>query len=96
MQTPTEMIREELLYNIPDLKCEKDQLESFLKFIQTEINEAIASGDVTTLRHIEDRLVGRTARVSLKTIHRQRIKVVAVVNTILRTLVRVGYEMPKP
>lgn len=86
--SPTEIIREELMHNFPDLRQEKPQVEAFLQHIQPEINEAVTTGDPDLLRPILDRLKGRTARASLKTIHRERNRVVLIVYTALRVMCR--------
>jgi hypothetical protein len=82
-----DIIREELLYFIPGLKAEKERLENFLKSIQPEVDQALASGDMMSLSFLRDRMIGRTGRVSLGIIHRQRTQVQTVVLTVIRTIV---------
>jgi hypothetical protein len=81
------IIREELIYFLPNLKTQKEQLENFLKSIQPEIDQALASGDKMSLGFLRDRMIGRTGRVSLGLIHRQRVQVQTIVMTCIRTLV---------
>jgi hypothetical protein len=85
-----EIIRDELLYFIPNLKTEKDRLESFLQSIKPEIDQALATGDKTSLAFLRDRMIGRTGRVSLGVIHRQRTQVQTIVLVVLRTLVAIA------
>ena len=84
----TNIIREELLNLLPDLNSEKDKVEYFLKSIQPEIDQALASGDLKNLGFLKDRLIGRTSRISLGLIQREKVKVIQLVSTVLRSLVR--------
>ncbi len=85
-----EIIRGELLYFIPNLKTEADRLEAFLKSIQPEIDQALATGDRMSLAFLRDRMIGRTGRVSLGIIHRQRTQIQTVVLTAIRVMVAVA------
>jgi hypothetical protein len=81
------IIEQELLYFVPGLKADREKLQHFMRSIQPEVDQALASGDVMSLAFLRDRMIGRTGRISLGTIYRQRAQVQTVVMTVIRTLV---------
>jgi hypothetical protein len=83
-----QILSEELLDSVDGLSNAKPQLEYFLTSLDKEINEVLGTTDLEDLKWINDRLVGRTARTSLGPIHKHRTKVIIIVRTIFRLVVR--------
>jgi len=73
-----------------NLKASETQMRQFLASIQGDVEEALESGDVMSLGYIRDRVLMRTARVSLGAIYQQRILVTNTVVSVLEIMLKVA------
>lgn len=73
-----------------DASAVQIQMDQFLTAIEPDIDEAIASVDLLSLNLIRDRIASKLGSVSVGVIQQERILVLSVITSVLRTIVQIA------